>query len=220
MKTISLMFPEQDNNEIYAYLEAHHNNPNRIQLVTEELLRMQGVNYTQDSLIDLTLESQDSNNAESHVKDTGRGKSSPTVTTVSDILDRDINTLLAIFIDSDPLFLRKELEQMGNAHQTGFNCSVLQCSKEDMQNYVIGSKKKKSRQIDRGFSFLFLILRSSCKCFQNRKNISTMKKWPLVRVIRTMQTFNCRTNLIASVSTSYGANFSSIDRTMHQRIAV
>jgi len=38
MKTVTRMFPGRDLNEIYAYLEAHTDKRNRVQIVTDELL--------------------------------------------------------------------------------------------------------------------------------------------------------------------------------------
>ena len=41
MQVVARMFPGRDKNEIYAYLEAHYDRPNRIDIVTDELLRLQ-----------------------------------------------------------------------------------------------------------------------------------------------------------------------------------
>ena len=46
LHTLSRMFPTRDQNEIYAYLDAHHNFPNRVALVTDELLRTMPLNDT------------------------------------------------------------------------------------------------------------------------------------------------------------------------------
>ncbi|CAH1791817.1 unnamed protein product [Owenia fusiformis] len=51
MMTISRMFPNLNRNEIYAYLEAHYDNPNRIALVAEELLA--GGNESQGDSFDI-----------------------------------------------------------------------------------------------------------------------------------------------------------------------
>ena len=103
MNYISKMFPDIDKNEIYAYLEAHFDKKNRVQIVTDELLGAdedsQGPLKVK-SVIDLT---------NSHSTVTPKGKNDPELG-VSDV-EKDVIAITAVVPDCDPNFLYEGLEK-------------------------------------------------------------------------------------------------------------
>ena len=93
-KIVSSLFPNQDKNEIYAYLEAHYYNPNRIQVVIDELVQLEyGIQNRDES-----MKSESNQDQSSYICS----------------LQKDVDTLRKIFPDCDPDFLFCELESMGD----------------------------------------------------------------------------------------------------------
>ena len=107
---VSRMFPNKDKDEIYAYLEAHYNKPNRVDIVTEELLHIS--EHTQPS-------DESQNNTEA--RENGESKSSRSTATdhVSAVvgedvgplaqLEKDVETMRTVFPDCDPMYLYETL---------------------------------------------------------------------------------------------------------------
>ncbi|XP_013384323.1 kinesin-related protein 4 [Lingula anatina] len=128
MQFLARMFPDKDRNEIYAYLEAHHQNPNRIQVVAEEFLRMQGGSQDEEGTnVKLTpLSSQNSEESFEMLHDvkTASGEDKGTNHSTEDKshntpavfddtpktrLEIEVEELKAIFPDCDPDYLVKAL---------------------------------------------------------------------------------------------------------------
>ena len=123
MQMIAAMFPDRDRNEIYAYLEAHHDNANRVQVVAEELLRMQDggivgapdpemkpivVEPIQIDLVNGDYEEAAAASSLRDIKDTGRGKNTDGPDSGLQ-LDADVKMLTDIFPDCDPDYIVQEL---------------------------------------------------------------------------------------------------------------
>ena len=124
MNYISKMFPDIDKNEIYAYLEAHFDKKNRVQIVTDELLGAdedsQGPLKVK-SVIDLT---------NSHSTVTPKGKNDPELG-VSDV-EKDVIAITAVVPDCDPNFLYERLEKMS---KTADRVSVLTAQLLETRTY-------------------------------------------------------------------------------------
>ena len=107
--TISSMFPEKDKNEIYAYLEAHHDKPNRIQLVTEELLRIESGSQPasfQDEIDSASVPSKfKSGETLNSLPDSPQKSAHPV-----DLLQKDVAFLMNVFPDCEPNYLYSKLE--------------------------------------------------------------------------------------------------------------
>lgn len=94
LKTLRKVLPETDPNEIYAFLEAHYDKPNRVQVVIDELTKSD----SQESLPIQALDAFD---------DMDRGKAPLTAT---DKFQADFKELQEIFRDCDPNFLYEKLD--------------------------------------------------------------------------------------------------------------
>ena len=100
VKTLYKVMPDKDPNELYAYLEAHFDKPNRIQIVIDELTKSD----SQESLPAISKSS-------SFGKDVNKGKAP---LTTEDKLQTDLNELKVVFPDCDPNFLFEKLEEKPN----------------------------------------------------------------------------------------------------------
>lgn len=94
-RTLKKVLPDKQPAEIYAFLEAHYDKPNRVQLVIDELTKSE----SQESL---PLNKKDS------FEDLDRGKAPMTV---HDKFNADLKELKDIFRDCDPNFLYQKLEE-------------------------------------------------------------------------------------------------------------
>ncbi|XP_060560426.1 uncharacterized protein LOC132720319, partial [Ruditapes philippinarum] len=94
LRTLRKVLPEKDPNEIYAFLEAHYDKANRVQIVIDELTKSE----SQESL---SLPTADSS------EDFDRGKAPLTAV---DKFHADLNELKEIFRDCDPNYLYNKLE--------------------------------------------------------------------------------------------------------------
>ncbi|KAL4237880.1 hypothetical protein ACF0H5_002590 [Mactra antiquata] len=95
MKTLMKVLPDKDPNEVYAFLEAHFDKPNRVQIVIDELTPSD----SQESLPLVRVES---------LEDTDRGKAPMSA---EDKLMADLKQLRDIFRDCDPNFLQEKLNE-------------------------------------------------------------------------------------------------------------
>ncbi|KAJ8309325.1 hypothetical protein KUTeg_014199 [Tegillarca granosa] len=109
MRIVSKVIPEKDPNEIYAYLEAHHDRKDRLRIVIEELLKLGSeqpnslsVESRSESLPDLDLQ----------------------VSKVSYGIKDEIDDLLEIFPDCDPYYLYEELEKRSHDKERVKNIAV------------------------------------------------------------------------------------------------
>lgn len=98
LKTLRKVLPDKDPNEIYAFLEAHYDKPNRVQVVIDELTKS-------DSQESLPLQTVDS------LEDTVRGKAPLTAT---DKFQADLKELQDIFRDCDPNYLYEKLDNLSD----------------------------------------------------------------------------------------------------------
>ena len=94
-RIIAKVMPEIDRNEIYAYLEAHHHEKNRIYIVIEELMKIKS-NGESLSSFDVTTDEA----IPSHKPSKG----------IFNIQD-EVDELRQIFPDCDPNYLFEQLEQ-------------------------------------------------------------------------------------------------------------
>ncbi|XP_046338609.2 uncharacterized protein LOC124119946 [Haliotis rufescens] len=99
MRKVAKMFPEMDRNEIYAYIEAHHDKKDRVQLVIEEILRS-----TRGSLSTSLSVSSDGGEV-TPMKPAFQGACS---------LQGEVDQLREIFPDCDPNYLFEQLEEKAN----------------------------------------------------------------------------------------------------------
>jgi len=93
LRTLVKVLPTVDPNELYAYLEAHFNKPNRVQIVIDELTKS-------DSQESLPLSREPS------IEDLSKGKGPQTA---EDKLQSDLKELKDIFRDCDPNYLYEKL---------------------------------------------------------------------------------------------------------------
>lgn len=95
-KTLRRVLPEVNPNELYAYLEAHFDKPNKVEIVINELKKSE----SQDSVYEEQEHVLD-------ILDKGKGPQ-----TDEDRLQLDLNELKTIFKDCDPNFLFEKLVTM------------------------------------------------------------------------------------------------------------
>ncbi|KAH3844331.1 hypothetical protein DPMN_086589 [Dreissena polymorpha] len=98
LRTLRKVLPAVDPNELYAYLEAHFDKPNRVQIVIDELAKS-------DSQDSLPVEDNPS------LEDTDKGKAPMTT---EDKVQADLKGLKEIFRDCDPSFLYEKLVMLYN----------------------------------------------------------------------------------------------------------
>ncbi|XP_046582259.1 uncharacterized protein LOC124289685 [Haliotis rubra] len=98
MRKVAKMFPDMDRNEIYAYIEAHHDKKDRVQVVIEEILRS-----TKGSLSASLSVSSDGG-------EVTPGKVFPGACS----LQGEVDQLREIFPDCDPNYLFEQLEEKAN----------------------------------------------------------------------------------------------------------
>ncbi|XP_041354024.1 uncharacterized protein LOC121371875 isoform X2 [Gigantopelta aegis] len=96
MRIISKMFPGKDRNEIYAYVEAHHDKSDRVQRVIEELLKSE--NSSQDQSLSQDITEPDCSKLAHTVRGAFR-------------LQDEVDDLREIFPDCDPNYIFEELEK-------------------------------------------------------------------------------------------------------------
>ena len=100
VKTLHKVLPDKDQNELYAYLEAHFDKANRVQIVIDELAKSE----SEESLPAISKSSSFGN-------DISKGKAPQTA---EDRLQTDLKELRVIFPDCDPNFLFEKLEEKSN----------------------------------------------------------------------------------------------------------
>ena len=100
VKTLHKVMPDKDPNELYAYLEAHFDRPNRVQIVIDELAKSE----SQESLPIVSK-----SNSFENMTTKGKGP-----LTAEDKLQTDLKELKVIFPDCDPNFLYERLEEKSN----------------------------------------------------------------------------------------------------------
>ena len=100
VKTLHKVMPDRDPNELYAYLEAHFDRPNRVQIVIDELAKSE----SQESLPLISK-----SNSFENMTNKGKGP-----LTAEDKLQTDLKELKVIFPDCDPNFLYEKLEEKSN----------------------------------------------------------------------------------------------------------
>ncbi|XP_064624120.1 uncharacterized protein LOC135485687 [Lineus longissimus] len=106
MIRVARLFPHKDRNEIYAYLEAHHEEADRVQVVTEEFLRM-----SQEGEDVEVMRGEEPAPASRPPSATAASESRDTL----DIsLEEQVQNLSAIFPDCDPNYLYEQLEVLKN----------------------------------------------------------------------------------------------------------
>ena len=117
-QTLAKIFPDKDENEIFAHLEVYHDRPNRVELVMEEFLHVD--RYSQDSQENMA--GNDTTDAATEPwtgqpLDSGRKR-------IEDILDKLRENVLAlneIFPDCDPDYIVQQLQ----LHSNDPNCLSL-----------------------------------------------------------------------------------------------
>ncbi|KAL3872806.1 hypothetical protein ACJMK2_036006 [Sinanodonta woodiana] len=101
VRTIHKMLPCKDTSEIYAYLEAHFDKPDRVKIVLEELTKSD--NDSQETIPEEHIPSFDSQN---EYKNKGKQPLS-----LEDRLVQDVKELHEILPDCDPDYLYQRLEE-------------------------------------------------------------------------------------------------------------
>lgn len=119
METISKILPDIDKNEIYAYLEAHFNSHNRIQIVTEELLRQAGdippnSQETSSSIETPKPKEDDSSNSANIISAAlNNAKANGEIDDLQSLtqVQKDMETLKELFPDCDPVYFFQMLQK-------------------------------------------------------------------------------------------------------------
>ncbi|XP_021369677.1 uncharacterized protein LOC110460829 [Mizuhopecten yessoensis] len=96
MRIVAKVLPDMNPNEIYAYLEAHSHQKNRIQLVIEELMRIVPTTSTP------SIESSNTSSLDDSV---------PTGNRIAYSIGDEVDDLKEVFPDCDPTYLYDELEK-------------------------------------------------------------------------------------------------------------
>ncbi|XP_006815806.2 uncharacterized protein LOC102801442 [Saccoglossus kowalevskii] len=142
LKVVAKVFPHRDPNEIMAYLEAHHDKDHRRQIVTEELLVLEGVGDSQGSVEGVNKrqrsvvvdddddddvefigviskkvkQSNDNKNDEIIIQDENvtNTETIPDETTAQPVtvLEQDFLTIKGLIPDADPNYIYNMLENM------------------------------------------------------------------------------------------------------------
>ena len=106
MHLISRVIPDADPNEIYAFLEAHHDQKDRIKIVIEEFLKIEPSTHPtlqkHTSIAEYML-----NFKEPVIENGGNVKMPSTIT-------EEVDNIREIFPDCDPHYLYEELEKLAN----------------------------------------------------------------------------------------------------------
>ena len=114
--SLAKIFPNTDKNEIYAYLEANFHNPRRVDIVMEELLQLQGSQNETDQAAAETPEDTENRGKEPEKRRSVAGTSTDDAdNSENDIspivqLQKDCETMIAIFPDCDPNYIFERLE--------------------------------------------------------------------------------------------------------------
>ena len=116
MRIISKMFPDKDRNEIYAYVEAHHDKLDRVQRVIEELLKSGSGSQDQS----LTHDEPESNMT-----------SPPHTMHRAFRLQDEVDNLREIFPDCDPNYIFEELEKRSDDQERVKNIASHMFEKRD-----------------------------------------------------------------------------------------
>lgn len=127
LKTLLKVLPAVNPNELYAYLEAYYDKPNRVQIVIDELTKS-------DSQESLPLTTEPS------LEDLSRGKG-PVSTECR--LQADLKELKDIFRDCDPNFLYEKLTMMTEDSERVHKIAAELFEKTDYPKLNEGEDKKK-----------------------------------------------------------------------------
>ncbi|XP_071079624.1 uncharacterized protein [Haliotis cracherodii] len=133
MKKVAEMFPEMDRNEIYAYLEAHHDKKDRVLRVTEEI----GRSSTGSRSTPLSVSSD--GGEVTPMKPALQGACS---------LQGEVDQLREIFPDCDPNYLFEQLEEKANDAQRVKNLAAQMFEKRNYPKIkdMLEKKQKNDRQ--------------------------------------------------------------------------
>ena len=116
---VSKLFPTMDKNEIYAYLEAHYEKPDRVAVVVDELLRLQSSGLDSQSqddaaalaaLITTAARSESNGDCTNNVGITAELQHSDGPS--FDELRQDVDYIRSVIPDVDPDYVFNELERM------------------------------------------------------------------------------------------------------------
>lgn len=127
LKTLLKVLPAVNPNELYAYLEAYYDKPNRVQIVIDELTKS-------DSQESLPLSTEPS------LEDLGRGKGPGST---EGRLRADLKELKDIFRDCDPNFLYEKLTMMMEDSDRVHKIAAELFEKTDYPKLNEGEDKKK-----------------------------------------------------------------------------
>ena len=145
VKTLHKVLPEKDPNELYAYLEAHFDKPNRVQVVIDELTKSD----SQESVPTVSK-------SNSFEHETVKGKAP---LTTEDKLQIDLKELRVIFPDCDPNFLYEKLEEKSNdPERVGkIAYALFESNKYPKLSEVL--EKEKKEQVKRKYKRMEFILK-------------------------------------------------------------
>lgn len=139
---ISSVFPKEDRNEIYAYLEAHFDEPDRVQVVINELLQMG--RGQEEGPSNGPAEATPSPRTEA--PPIGSGASSD-VEADNGSAQREFETVKALFPDCDPEYIREELRTRSGDEQA---LNRLITRMFEMKNYPkLRDRLEKERKLKR-----------------------------------------------------------------------
>lgn len=158
MRIVAKVLPDMDPNEIYAFLEAHHDQKNRIQLVIEELMRIMPTG---------TPSSGASSQATTDTETVGV----KIAYTISD----EVDELKEIFPDCDPAYLYDELQGRENDEHRVRNLALSMFENKNYPKHreILKQKEQKAKreQIDNlKFDLKEFLLKfpDPCSTFENK----------------------------------------------------
>ncbi|XP_069117646.1 uncharacterized protein [Argopecten irradians] len=127
MRIVAKVLPDVNPDEIYAYLEAHNYQKNRIQLVIEELMRIVPTSSTPSF----------GSSTNSSLEDTV-----PTVGRIAYNIGDEVDELKEVFPDCDPAYLYNELEKRQEDKDRVKNLAWAMFENKDYPKYLDVMKKK------------------------------------------------------------------------------
>ncbi|XP_060079561.1 uncharacterized protein LOC132558953 [Ylistrum balloti] len=131
MRIVAKVLPDVNPNEIYAYLEAHNHQKNRIQLVIEELMR----------IVPTSTPSIGSSNASSLDDTVPMGKR------IAYNIGDEVDELKGVFPDCDPTYLYNELEKRQDDKDRVKNLAWAMFENKDYPKYAEVMKEKEKLTI-------------------------------------------------------------------------
>ena len=162
MHLIAKVIPDADPNEIYAFLEAHHDRKDRIKIVIEEFLRFEP--STQPTLQKRTSISEFMLNFEEPCIEKGGIAKMPSTIT------EEVDNLREIFPDCDPHYLFEELEKLANDQDRVKTVAMALFENNKYPTHKDALKRKEKEEMESKLANLRFDIDDFCKRFPDPKS--------------------------------------------------